>query len=130
MKFVSWLLVNAGALAVALWLIPGIRLDGPDHGSEEFKHKIWRLLIVAAIFGVVNAIIRPILTIATLPAIILTLGLFILVINAALLALTAWVTGHTSLGFHVDGFWDAFFGGLIIAAASMVLRATIASVRS
>ncbi len=129
MKFVSWLLVNAGALAVALWVIPGIYLEGPTHGSEEFKHKIWRLLIVAVIFGVVNAIIRPILTIATLPAVILTLGLFILVINAALLALTAWIADHTSLGLHVTGFWPAFWGGLIIAAASMLLRSIINSVR-
>ena len=130
MRFISWLLVNAGALAIGLWVIPGIWLEGPTHGSEEFKHKIWRLLIVAAIFGVVNAIIRPILTILTLPAVILTFGLFILVINAALLGLTAWVTSGTSLGFHVDSFWAAFFGGLIIAIASMVLRSIIKSVRS
>jgi putative membrane protein len=125
MRFLSWVIVNAVSLMVALWLIPGIYISGPTHGSDEFRHKLWRLVIVAIIFGVINAIIRPILTIVSLPAIILTLGLFILVINAALLGLTAWIAGHTTLAFHVNGFWAAVWGGLIMALVAMIVKGVL-----
>ena len=121
-RFLSWLAVNAVALAVVLWLIPGIHLDGPANGSDEIKHKIVPLLVVALILGVVSAVIKPILTILSLPLIILTLGLFLLVINAAMLGLTSWLLGPTRVGFHVDDFWSAVWGGLVFAIAGFFAR--------
>jgi len=118
----SWLAVNAVALAVVLWLIPGISLAGPTHGTAEIKHKLIPLLIVAAILGAVSAVVKPILTILSLPLIIVTLGLFLLVVNAAMLGLTAWLLGPTRIGFHVDGFWPAVWGGVIFAIAGFFAR--------
>jgi putative membrane protein len=70
---------------------------------------------------VLNASVRPILKLLSLPALILTLGLFIFVVNALMLWLTGWVSGLLGLGFHVDGFWSAFVGGLVISLVSFVL---------
>lgn len=125
MRFVSWLFANAVALAVALWLVPGIWLGGPTHGAAEIRHKIVPLVIVALVLGVVSAVIKPILTILSLPFIIITLGLFMLVLNAAMLGLTAWLLGPTRIAFHVDGFWPAVWGGLIFAVAGMAVRAIV-----
>ena len=122
MRFVTWLLTNMAALAVALWLVPGVWLAGPTTGSAEFKHKIGPLVVVALILGIVNYLVKPVMKILSIPFIILTLGLFLLVINAAMLGLTAWILSGTSLGFHVSGFWAAVLGGLIIAIVGAVVR--------
>ena len=111
------LLVNAVALAVAAWLVSGITLEGPTTGR-----RILTLLIVAAIFGVVNAIVKPIVKLLSLPFIILTLGLLTFVINAFMLWLTSWITGKLDVQFHVDGFWSALWGALIITVVGMVLN--------
>jgi len=124
-RFVVWLLTNAVALAVALWLIPGIWISGPSHGSEELRHKILRLLVVALILGAVSYVVKPVLTILSLPAIILTFGLFLLVINAAMLGLTSWLLRHTTIGFHVGGFWPAVWGGLVFAIAGAIVRRVV-----
>lgn len=121
MRFLTWLATNVAALAVTLWLVPGIWLAGPTNGSEEVKHKLWPLIVVALILGIVNYFVKPIAKILSLPVIILTLGLFLLVINAAMLGLTAWIMGHSRIGFHVDGFWPAVLGGLIFAIVGMVV---------
>lgn len=121
-RFVSWLAVNAVALAVVLWLIPGIYLTGPSHGTAELQHKLIPELIVAVILGVVSKLAKPVLTLLSLPLIVLTLGLFLLVVNAAMLGLTAWISGHTTLGFHVTGFWPAVWGGLIFAIVGSLTR--------
>jgi putative membrane protein len=126
---VSWLAVNAVALAVVLWLIPGIYLEGPTSGSAELKHKIVPLLVVALILGVVSMLVKPLLTLLSLPLIILTLGLFLLVVNAAMLGLTAWLLGPTSVGFHVTGFWPAVWGGVIFAIAGFLTRRLITDER-
>ena len=118
----SWLAVNAVALAVVLWLIPGIRLEGPTHGAAEIRHKLLPLLVVAVILGVVAKVVKPVLTVLSLPLIILTLGLFLLVVNAAMLGLTAWILGPTRIGFHVTGFWPAVWGGVIFAIAGFFAR--------
>jgi len=76
---------------------------------------------VALVFGALNAGVRPLLTLLSIPLIIVTLGLFIFVINALMLMLTSWVSGLLDLGFHVDGFWAAFLGGLIVSVVSLVL---------
>ena len=111
MQFLLRLLINAGALWVAIQLVDGI----------EHRGSWWSLLFVALVFGVLNASIRPLLKLLSLPIIILTLGLFIFVINAVMLLITAWVSGLLKLGFYVDGFWAAFFGGLIVTVVSLLL---------
>ena len=105
-----WIL-NAAALWVAAALIPGL----------DFNGGFGRLLLVAAVFGVVNSTLRPLLTILTCPLIVLTLGLFTLVINALMLLVTGWLSESWNLGFAVSGFWAAFFGGLVVGLVSMVL---------
>ena len=111
MHFLLRLLINAAALWVAIQLV-----DGIDH-----RGSMWSLLFVALVFGVLNASIRPLLQLLSLPILILTLGLFIFVINALMLMMTGWVSGLLNLGFHVAGFWDAFLGGLIISVVSLLL---------
>jgi putative membrane protein len=111
MVFLVRLLINAAALWVAVQLV-----DGIDH-----RGSVWSLLFVALVFGVLNASIRPVLKLLSLPLLILTLGLFMFVINALMLMLTGWVSGLFNLGFYVAGFWDAFVGALIISVVSLVL---------
>jgi putative membrane protein len=111
MLFLLRLLINAAALWVAIQLVDGI----------EHRGSWWSLLFVALVFGVLNASIRPLLKLLSLPIILLTLGLFIFVINALMLLMTGWVSGLLDLGFDVDGFWDAFFGGLIVSIVSLLL---------
>ncbi|MDH2413151.1 phage holin family protein [Nocardioides sp. CER19] len=114
MRFIGWLLSNAVALAVAAWLIDGIKFTGPTQGMEEVKHKLLPLLGVALILGIVSALVKPVLTILSLPVVILTLGLFLLVINAAMLLLTGWLAGKLGIGFEVTGFWPAVGGAIVI----------------
>lgn len=122
MRFVTWLATNVVALAVALWLVPGVYLAGPTSGTAEVRHKIVPLIVVALILGVVNFFVRPVLKFLSIPLIILTLGLFLLVINAAMLGLTSWILSGTRIGFHVTGFWPAVWAGLIIAIVGAVVR--------
>lgn len=114
------LLANAVALAVATWVVAGITLEGATTGR-----RILTLLIVAAIFGVVNAVVKPIAKLVSLPFIILTLGLLVFVINALMLMLTSWITGKLDVQFHVTGFWSALFGSLVITLVSMLLNAVL-----
>ena len=111
MLFLLRLLINAAALWVAIQVVDGI----------EHRGSWWSLLFVALVFGVLNASIRPLLKLLSLPIIILTLGLFIFVVNALMLRLTGWVSGLLDLGFYVEGFWDAFWGGLIVSIVSFLL---------
>ncbi len=114
------LLATAVALAVASWIVSGITLEGATTGR-----RIVTLLIVAAIFGIVNAVVKPIVKLLSLPFIILTLGLLIFVINAAMLLLTSWITGKLDVQFHVDGFWAALLGSLVITVVGMLLNAVL-----
>ena len=115
MRIVTWLITNAVALAVATWLVGGIYFDGPTSGMDEVKQKLLPLLIVALVLGLVSSFVKPIVTFFAFPFILLTLGLLLLVINAAMLGLTAWILGPTGVGFPVDGFWAAVLGGIIIS---------------
>ena len=83
------------------------------------------MLLVSAVFGVVNATLRPLLTVLTCPLIVLTLGLFTLVLNALMLLVTGWLSESWSLGFTVTGFWPAFWGGLVVGLVSMVLAVVL-----
>ena len=104
-------LATAAALWVSVKLVPGIHHTGT----------VLSLLGVAAVFGVVNALIAPIVKLMSFPFIVLTLGLFALVINALMLKLTAWFAIKLGLGFTVDGFIPAFVGALVISVVSAVL---------
>jgi putative membrane protein len=114
------LLANAIALGVATWLVSGITLEGATTGR-----RVLTLLIVAAIFGVVNAIVKPVVKLLSLPLLILTLGLLTFVINAVMLWLTSWITGKLDVQFHVDGFWSALFGALIISVVGMLINVVL-----
>ena len=106
-------LINALALFAAVQVVPGIDIDGSG----------WAVYaVVAIIFGLVNALIRPLLKLLTCPLILLTLGLFTLVINALMLWLTSLIGTAIGYGFHVDGFWPAFWGGLVASVVSVVLN--------
>lgn len=125
MRFVTWLLTTAAGVAVAAWLIDGIYFTGPTTGQAELNHKVVPLLLVSLILGLVSNLIRPVVTFFSIPFIVLTLGLFLLVINALMLMLTAWIAGLVGIGFHVDGFWNALWGSIVVtlvnwATASLV----------
>jgi putative membrane protein len=112
MQFILRLLATAAALYVAVALVPGIVYDGGIAG----------LLGVALVFGVVNAFIRPILQVLTCPLVVLTLGLFVFILNAFLLWLTAQLAQALGIQFDVIGFWSAFVGAILIAIVSTALN--------
>jgi putative membrane protein len=111
MNLLTRLIVNAVALWLATRLVDGISYDG----------EIAFLLVVAFIFGTVNTIVKPILMVLTFPFLIVTLGLFLLVLNAAMLWLTGAISDAAGLGFHVGSFKAAFVGGLVVSIVSFVL---------
>ena len=113
------LLINALALLVAAWLLPGIHLGAA--GRHPTTNDWVTLLVVALIFGLVNAVIRPLVILLSLPLEILTLGLFTFVINALMLLLTSWIVQGMGFGFRIDGFLTALLGALVISVVSFVL---------
>jgi putative membrane protein len=117
LRFIVRLLAGAVALGVAAWLIDGISV-GPGTTNE----RIVTLLLVALIFGLVNAIVRPIARLISLPLLILTLGLFTFVVNALMLLLTAWIGSQFDLRFEVDGFWSALLGALVISVVTFLIN--------
>ena len=127
MRIVTWLLTNAVALAVAALLFDGIRFTGPAGGMEEVQEKLLPLVAVAIILGVVSSLVKPVLTVLSIPFIIVTLGLFLLVINAGMLLLTGWLAGQLDIGFRVDGFWTAVGGAIVITITTWVVDALTGS---
>jgi putative membrane protein len=115
MRFFVRLIVNAAALWVAVQLVPGVTFAG---GWLPFFG-------VACVFGVVNAFIRPVTKILTLPLIILTLGIFALVVNGLMLWLTSSLSAALGLGFHVSGFGAAFWGALVVSIVSTILSMAV-----
>lgn len=112
---------------LALWLtalvVPGIRLG---EQAADGSNRVITILLVAAIFGVVNALMKPIITFFSLPFIVLTLGLFLIVVNAAMLAITAWLAGALGLDFSIDSFfWSAILGALVLSFVSWVLSTLV-----
>ncbi|MEW6118134.1 MAG: phage holin family protein [Nitrospirota bacterium] len=110
MHFLIRLLINTLALWITTKVVSGITYTGPATN----------LFLVALVFGVLNAFVRPLLKILTFPLLIVTLGLFILVLNSIMLLLTSAVSDALELGFHVRGFWPAFWGSLVISIINMV----------
>jgi putative membrane protein len=107
MRFFARLVLNGIAIVIAAWIVPGLQLTG-----------VLPALVAGAILGVVNALVRPVLFILTLPLTLVTLGFFIFVINALCLGLTAAIVP----GFEISGFWAAFFGSLLVSIVSWILN--------
>jgi len=120
MRFLIRVLASAAALAVATAVVPGIELT-----TASVTSKVLTLLGVALIFGVINAILKPIVKIVGCLFYILTLGLIALVVNALLLWLTSWLAGKLNLPWHVTGFWPAFWGALIVSVVSWLLSIVV-----
>jgi len=109
------LLVTAAALYVAVLIVPGLEFN------FDAADAWWKFLLVAFIFGLVNTFVRPILQIFTFPITIMTLGLFLIVINALMLMLTGAISGELGLGLTVAGFVDALLGAIVISLVGMAL---------
>ncbi len=114
-SFIIRLLVNALALLLCAYILPGVHVSG--FGGA---------LVAALVLGVVNAILRPVLFVLTLPLQILTLGLFTLVINGLLF----WWVGHWGIGLEVSGFWSAFWGAIVLGIVSYVLSSLVGAEKS
>ncbi|WP_353507618.1 phage holin family protein [Intrasporangium sp.] len=118
MNFAIKTVINGIALWIAALLIDGIEFG---RGSSTWE-TVWTVLLVALVFGVLNTFVRPIAKLLSLPFIILTLGLFVFIVNAFMLWLTSWLSEKLGLAFHVqEFFWDAVLGSLIITFVSMIL---------
>jgi putative membrane protein len=120
MRFLTRTAVTAVALWVAIALVSGIRVTG----SSTWVN-IGTVLLVAVIFGLVNATIKPVVQILGCVFYILTLGLIALVVNALLFLLVNWLAGLLNLPFHVDGFWSAFWGAIIVGVVSWLINLVI-----
>jgi len=104
-------LISSLAIFAAIRVVPGIEFSGPG----------WQIGVVALVFGLLNALLRPLIYMLTCPLVLLTLGLFGLVINAIMLGLTSALADQAGIQFHIDGFWPAFFGGLVISIVTTLL---------
>jgi putative membrane protein len=111
MRLLLRILINAAALWVAVRFVPGIDYTGTP----------LMLLCVAIVFGVVNTFVKPIVTILSIPAIVLTVGVFLLLINALMLWLTGWLSTSLGLGFHVEGIVPAFVGAIVVSLVAWAL---------
>jgi putative membrane protein len=117
MKFLLRVLVSAIALAVATWVVPGIKLL-----TDGFWPQAGTLLVVAVIFGLINATLKPLIKVIGCAFYVLTLGLVALVVNGLLLWLTSVIAGDLKLPFHITGFWPAFWGAIIVGVVSWLLN--------
>jgi len=113
--FIRWA-VTVLALVAAVWLVPGIQVEGSAWVAYA---------VMAVILALVNAIVRPVLKFLSCPLIIVTLGLFVLVVNGAALWLSAWIANRFDIGFYVDGFWAALLGALIVSVVTIILSALV-----
>ncbi|GHG50347.1 hypothetical protein GCM10012320_18910 [Sinomonas cellulolyticus] len=130
MRFVLQVIVSALALWVAAWVLPGMDITTSPTAGVAAKAGagdasagvgiVLAYLFIGLIFGLVNAVVRPIVSFLSIPITCLTLGLFALVINAAMLGLTAWISGYTPVHLTLDSFLTAFIGAIIIAIVSAV----------
>jgi putative membrane protein len=120
MRFAIRVVITAVALFVATALVPGIELLAGSGWS-----KAGTLVVVALIFGLVNAVLKPVVKAIGCLFYLLTLGLIAFVVNALLLWLTSWVAGQLSLPFHITGFWPAFWGAIIVAVVGWVLNVAL-----
>jgi putative membrane protein len=119
LNFIIRVVVNGIALWVAAWLVSGVHLG--EEGADTMTN-VLTILLVATIFGVVNAFVKPIITFLSIPFVVVTLGLFLVVLNALFLELVAWISGLFGLAFSIDEFWwDAIWAAVIISIVSWAL---------
>lgn len=123
MNRIIGLLITAAALYVAVWLVPGLEFDFAPEDAW------WKFLLVAFIFGLVNTFVRPILQILTFPITIVTLGLFLVVINALMLMLTGAISAELSLGLTVADFLAALLGAIVVSLVGLVLSMVVGAGR-
>lgn len=116
MGFLVRLLITAVAFWIATLIVPGLDVSGRSTAVNGLT-----LLVVALIFGVINAVLKPLIHVFGCAFYLLTLGLFALVVNALLFLLTGWVARRLDLPFHVDGFWPAFWGAIVVAVAGWLI---------
>lgn len=129
-RFIIQVGINALALWVAAWILPGLQIApaavvnndvSGASGSADLLNTILGYLFIGLIFGVVNALVKPIVKLLALPVTVLTLGLFTVVINAAMLWLTAWLSAFTPIELTIDDFfWTAVLAALITSVVSMI----------
>lgn len=117
LRFIARLVLNAFAIWLTFQIVPGLSAETAS---------IWTWLIVAIIFGVVNALVRPIVLFLSCPLVLLTLGLFVLIINTIMLSLTIWLSNLLNLGLSSTDFWATFFGAIVLAIASWVISLILA----
>src|SRR5690625_6240936 len=130
MNYLLRVLVTAASFWVAMWILPGMDVLS-DTGTPETGEIIIALLIVSVVFGLVNSIVRPIVSLLSLPVTCLTLGLFTLVINAAMLELTVLLTSFLPVYVYIDSFfWSTILAALIISIVSTIMSWLVASVTS
>jgi putative membrane protein len=122
MRLLIWLVTNTLAVAVAAWIVPGIEFTEPGGFQENWPTWIG----VGVILGIVSSFVKPIVTILSIPFIVLTLGLFLWIINALMLELTSWLAGQLDLGFVVDDFfWSALLGALVITLVNWAVATVV-----
>ncbi|GEK21980.1 phage holin family protein [Cellulomonas xylanilytica] len=121
MAFLVRVLINGVAIWLATLILPGLEIVGGDGGWQT----VGIILLIALVFGIVNAIVKPIVAFISIPLYILTLGLFTIIVNALMLMLTAWITEATDWGLRIDNFGVACWGAIIISVVSLVLSVLI-----
>jgi len=122
MRLLIWLATNTLAVGVAAWVMPGIRFTEPGGLQENWP----TLLAVGVILGLVSSFVKPVVKLLSIPFIVLTLGLFLWIINALMLSLTGWLAEQLDLGFRVgDFFWQALFGALIITLVNWAVASVV-----
>ncbi|MBM0238980.1 phage holin family protein [Micromonospora sp. ATA32] len=120
MAFLIRLAITAVALWVTTLIVPGVHVGGRSGGNT-----VLTLIVVALIFGVVNAVLKPVIKAVGCVFYVLTLGLFALVVNALLFLLTDWIARGLDLPFRVDGFWAAFWGAIVMAVVSWLISVVV-----
>lgn len=121
MSFLVTVVVNALAIWVATWIVPGVSVTGDDGVDTMLTYAV-----VGAIFGLVNAFIKPILQFFTGCLYLITFGLFAFVVNALMLELTEWISDQFGLGFEIDDFfWSAIGAALVVTIVSLILNAIL-----
>lgn len=120
MGFLIRLVITAIALWITTLIVPGVTVTGRNGANTALT-----LLAVALIFGLVNAVLKPVIKVFGCVFYLLTLGLFALVVNALLFLLTDWIARQLNLPFHVDGFWAAFWGAIVMAVVSWLISVAV-----
>ena len=122
-SFAIKVVVNALAIWVATLVVSGVTVSGPGDSTAQ---TVITFLVIGLLFGLVNAVVKPVVKVLAFPLYLLTLGLITFVVNALMLELTSWLSGHTSLTLHLDRFWPtAVLAALVISFVSLVMHAVL-----